>query len=166
MKSIILLLSLLAVSNAFSNDKNIGDRAAYNVNFQGIQATTENIVTALNRSSEEYDVKTTTKVRGQVEVTVEKVPTEDLMTKEMANTILANCTFMGGVIETLQLAGAARRTCKIEANADSVLPLVTKSGFQLTNNTNGFIWIGAFPINGIGKLVTEEIEMTLTSMNW
>lgn len=166
MKSIVLLVSLIVISNVFSSEKNVGDRATFSIHFQGIQATQENIVTNLNRSSDEYDIKTTTKYRGNVEVTIETVPSEDLMTKEMANTLIANCSYMGGVVESILLAGAPRTTCKLDANADSVLPLITKSGLKLSNNSNGFIWIGAFPINGIGKLVTEEIDMTLTSMNW
>ena len=166
MKSIILLLSFMSISNVFSVEKNVGDRSTYVMNFQGMEVITENIVTDLNRSSDEYDVKTITKVGGQIQVTIEKVPTEDLMTKEIAVSIIDNCSFMGGVLETIHLVGAARETCKLEVNSDTVLPLLAKSGLKLTDNSNGFIWIGAFPINGIGRMITQDLDMTLTSMNW
>jgi hypothetical protein len=166
MKTTFLLLSLVFSLNSFSQTENVGNKAVYDVNFQGIEAVTETVVTGVDRSSSEYNLKTTTTIQGQSEVTTEKVPSEDLMTREGARGILENCQFMGGRTERIHLAGALRTTCKLEATSDSVLPLVTKSGFQLTKETSGFVWIGAFPIHGIGKLETEELTMTLKQMNW
>lgn len=166
MKKSLLLLSIFCSFSTLANSKNVGDRATYTVNFQGIEAKTESVVTGLNRSTSEFNLRTTTTTQGQSEVTNEKIPTEDLMTIEAANSILDNCQFMGGRTERIQLAGKIRTTCKVEASSDSVLPLVTKSGFQLTKEAKGHVWIGRFPIHGIGKLETEEVTMTLQSMSW
>ena len=161
----VVLLALISLSS-FSSTKSIGDRVEFEISFQGKSASSETVITALNRSSQEYDVKTTTIVQGQTEVTIEKVPEEDIMTKETAAYMLENCQFMGGAIEQINLAGKHHSSCKLQVDADSVRPMLERSGLKITNKSNGFVWIGSFPINGIGKLETSELSMSLKSMSW
>ncbi|WP_127714424.1 hypothetical protein [Halobacteriovorax sp. HLS] len=166
MKNLFFISIFLLSANTFSSTKNIGDSVQYEMSFQGIKATSETTITSLNRSSEEFEVKTTTVVQGQVETTTERVPQEDIMTKETAAYMLENCKFMGGLIEQIFLINKNHTTCKLQVESDSVRPMLERSGIKLSNKTNGFVWIGAFPINGIGKLDTADVSMNLTGMSW
>ncbi|OUR96554.1 hypothetical protein A9Q84_09400 [Halobacteriovorax marinus] len=165
MFSRLILISLISTS-IFAGSKNVGDFATYSMSVMGMTANQRVEIVNVNRSSAEYSLKTTTTISGQTDTNIENVPTDDIMTIENANMILANCEFMGGINETIQVMGQAKRTCKLEANSDSVFPLITKSGFHVNKNSRGFVWIGAFPVHGIAKLEMEEVTMTIQSMNW
>lgn len=165
MFSKFILISLIS-SSVFAGAKTVGDYAVYSMNVMGMSARQKVELTNLNRNTSQYELKTTTTISGQSDTTVENVPSDDVMTIENANMILANCEFMGGLNETISVMGQMKKTCKLEANSDSVFPLISKSGVQVNKNSSGFVWIGAFPVHGIAKLEMEEVTMQIQSMNW
>lgn len=170
--SLTLLFSLLLTSySAFAGSNRVGDESMLVGNFSGQQVILKSQITKHVAAEGKFLVKNITTVPGQGTFTEDTLVTEDeIMTPEKAELIIVMCPQVGGVVEELTLSMGRFTTCKISVQDAMAAALIDTTPLmqEMGDDTilKGALWLGNFPIQGIGRIITPDQTLSLESFRW
>ena len=167
MKKLIIISTFLFSMSAWSTPVRLGDSIEYQIEISGVRTSQTTEVTAYDPNEDLYTVITEIFVDGQSADRIEeKAPEEQLFNHETAIAILNNCTDIQGTIEYLSIDNKSFKTCRLELNPIETAQLlreIAPYGFQ---TPTAIAWFGDFPINGIGKVMSQGLLMTASKFHW
>lgn len=169
---LVALFALLLSSSLMANTARIGDQASLVGSRSGQQMTLMTEITSYDAGADSYTLRGTFTVPGQGTFSEEsQITGEEIMTPEKGDLILVMCSQMGGVIEELALSMGRFTTCKLAVQDALNAGLVEEVDFFTAKMGDdqilkGELWLGKFPIHGVGRVVTPEQSMTLESFRW
>ncbi len=168
----LALFALILCSSAMANSARIGDQASLVGTMSGQQMNLITEITSYDGSADSYNLRATYTIPGQGTFNQEsQITGEELMTPEKAELMLLMCSQMGGVVEELSLSMGRFTACKLAVQDAAAAGLVEEVGLftEIMGDDQilkGELWLGKFPIHGIGRMVTPEQTMTLESFRW
>ncbi len=163
MKRLLLVLTLLS-SSLSANDR-VGEWIQHAVySNQGHIAYLQNeYKTHHTRTDALIEEKLTADAQGNIlKVENETVEMKDVFTPQLAMLVIQRCVQIGGVIEKLTIYNQSVQTCKLPIQAN---PYESFVPFEY-RKSQGHIWMGPFPVNGMVKLETPQVSLELTGYHW
>lgn len=128
MKNISLSLISTLLFCAFSSAMpRIGDTATYSgtVQYQGqnYQARITQTITQFNSSTDQYTVQRTTEVQGSSNTESEMVQKSDLLSADIIQNLLGQCSQANGVLEQVSAPAGNFSTCRLTSDDGSIVNL-------------------------------------------
>lgn len=162
MKGVIFLLAILSLSIQATDV--VGDRVLHSIFSNNEHIGFIQREYKSGRSLNTLNLETlTADVSGNiVDSKEEEVSRESAFTKEMAQSILDNCSTYGGVNENLSLGDKNFETCKLPIGSDVINGFIPKH-FQ---KSTGIAWFGKVPVNGIVALSMGDLTLIYNSSTW
>ncbi len=169
---LLALFAIILSSSAMANSARIGDQASLVGSMSGQQMTLATEVTSYDAGADSYTLRATYTIPGQGTFNQEsQITGEEIMTPEKGDLMLVMCSQMGGMIEELSLSMGRFTACKLAVQDALNAGLVEEVDFFTSfmgddQILKGELWLGKFPIHGIGRMVTPEQSMTLENFRW
>lgn len=168
---ILAFATLFLSLSTFASSNRVGDEATLVGNYNGQQVILKSQITKFIANEAKYIVKNTTTVPGQGTFSEETLVTEDeIMTPDKAQLILVMCPQVGGVVEELTLSMGRFTTCKISVQDALSAGLLDVAGYAPETGDDtilkGALWLGNFPIQGVGRMITPDQTLSLESFRW
>lgn len=171
MKLMITLIASALMVSAFASD-HVGDMGKYNFStvVNNVATTGELIyeITEYNTTDDKYKTELETVESSGARNTEEDwVDAADIYTHEQAKQALAYCSLIGGVAEKITVSGTSYDTCKLPLDTTMLHGVFKKFGITTKSTTvKGSIWLGDFPVIGVGKISSTEGTIELVDFNW
>lgn len=168
----LALFAFILSSSAMASSARIGDQAVLVGSMNGQQMNLGTEVTSYDAAADTYTLHASYTIPGQGTFNQEtQITGEEIMTPEKAELMLLMCSQMGGVIEELSLSMGRFTACKLAVQEAAAAGLVEEVEFfsEIMGDDQilkGELWLGKFPIHGIGRMVTPEQSMTLENFRW
>jgi hypothetical protein len=171
MKLLITLIASGLMTSAFAS-VHIGDMGKYSFStvVNNVAATGELIyeITEYNTTDDKYKTELeTVESTGARNTEEDWVDATDIYTHEQAKQALAYCSLIGGVAEEITVSGSKYDTCKLPLDTTMLRGVFKKFGItSKTTAVKGSIWLGDFPVIGVGRIKSTEGTIELLDFNW
>jgi hypothetical protein len=148
MEKILILVSVLVMSTSAYAMPNVGDDAIYAVTStlagQTQAGNIEFTLMGQDPTTNTWSEQITTVIGGQTSTQMQSVSSQELMTDAQAQSILANCTAVGGIPAAVTVPGGSFNTCAVPATNGQATGTVWVSDItfgivqeEMTNTTTG-----------------------------
>ena len=162
MKSIIISVLMVASLNVLASN-HVGEYLELSGLVEGHKASAEFTVIEHDKDNGKFKIRSVLRAEGNGIVEVEEEESLEWTKSDAALALIYCEDFYMGELKKVTLLGKPYDICELEVDEEEKTAL---RAFLPPGRSEMTIWIGEFPVSGIGKISSDGVEVEVSDLTW